>query len=302
MDIDPAELSITSALELIRAGEISAAVLNSACHDQIERVNPVINAFLRVGDREKREAATTSGALPVPVAVKDLIDVAGLRTTAGSPMFFGDKPAEEDACVVTKLRLSGAEIIGKTNTHEIALGVTGVNPHFGPVRNPHNLGRISGGSSSGSAAAVATGMAFAALGTDTGGSIRIPAALCGVVGLKPTLGRVSTRGVLPLSWNLDHVGPLTRSVKDAALLLQVMAGYDALDPACADVTVDDYGVHLEEGIRDWRVAVGVGEYIETADPVILKAVDEAAQALKSNGAKIGKMDLSWIIDLAHANA
>jgi aspartyl-tRNA(Asn)/glutamyl-tRNA(Gln) amidotransferase subunit A len=203
---------------------------------------------------------------------------------------------------VKKLRLAGAEIIGKTNTHEIALGVTGVNPHFGPVRNPHNLERITGGSSSGSAAAVAAGMAFAALGTDTGGSIRIPAALCGVVGLKPTHGRISTSGVLPLSWNLDHVGPLTRSVRDAALLLRVLAGYDASDPASADVPVEDYCIHLDEGIKGWRIAVAVGEYIETADPVVSKAVDEAARALRSNGAKVERTDFSWISDLAHANA
>jgi len=302
VDIDPAELTIASALELIRAGEISPASLSSACHRQIERLNPTINAFLRVENEEKQDTASTSGALPVPVAVKDLFDIAGQPTTAGSPKFFGNKPAEADACVVKKLRLAGAEIIGKTNTHEIALGVTGVNPHFGPVRNPHNLERITGGSSSGSAAAVAAGMAFAALGTDTGGSIRIPAALCGVVGLKPTLGRISTSGVLPLSWNLDHVGPLTRSVRDAALLLWVLAGYDASDPASADVPVEDYQIHLDEGIRGWRIAVASGEYIETADPDVLKAVNEAAWALRSNGAKIETMDFSWISDLAHANA
>ena len=138
-------------------------------------------------------------------------------------------------------------ILGKTNTHEIALGVTGVNPHYGAVKNPWDLPRITGGSSSGSAAAVASGMCLAAIGTDTGGSIRIPAALCGVVGLKPTYGRVSTRGVIPLSWNLDHVGPLTRTVRDAALMLSVMAGFDPHDPRSVNIPVDDYLGHLEAG-------------------------------------------------------
>jgi aspartyl-tRNA(Asn)/glutamyl-tRNA(Gln) amidotransferase subunit A len=303
MDIDPAELTISSALARIRAGEISAASLTSACRAQIERLNPAINAYVCVaGDETQATGPASSGALPVPVAVKDLIDVAGLPTTAGAPKFFGGQPAETDAFVIEKLRLAGAVILGKTNTHEIALGVTGVNPHFGPVRNPHDLRRVTGGSSSGSAAAVAAGMCLAALGTDTGGSIRIPASLCGVVGLKPTYGRVSTRGVLPLSWNLDHVGPLTRSVRDAALMLQVLAGYDPLDPASADAPVDDYLIRLEAGVAGWRVAVAAGEYVEAADPEVLAAVGEAARVFKDNGAQVEKVDFSWLSDLAHANA
>jgi len=164
------------------------------------------------------------GALAgIPIAVKDLYDTQGIRTTAGTP-FFDDHVPTQDAVVVKKMKDAGALILGKTNTHEVALGVTNVNPHYGACRNPWDTARISGGSSGGSAAAVAAGMCLAALGTDTGGSIRIPASLCGVVGLKPTYGRSSLHGVFPLSWNLDHAGPLARSVRDAALLLQVMAG------------------------------------------------------------------------------
>ncbi len=231
-----------------------------------------------------------------------MIDVAEYPTTAGSPKFFGDVPASTDALVIQRLRQAGTTTVGKTNTHEIALGVTGVNPHLGPVRNPHDLARVTGGSSSGSAAAVATGMCLAALGTDTGGSIRIPAALCGVVGLKPTRGRVSTRGVIPLSWNLDHVGPLTRSVRDAALMLQVMAGYDDSDPASVNVPVDDYLVHLEDGVAGWRVALAVGEYFENDDPKVLESVHAAAKVFGDLGATVSKVDLSFLVDAAHANA
>jgi aspartyl-tRNA(Asn)/glutamyl-tRNA(Gln) amidotransferase subunit A len=260
----------------------------------------VINAFIRIA--EDPGNGSGEGSLPVPVAVKDLIDVAEYPTTAGSPKFFGDIPAMSDAVVVQRLRQAGITIIGKTNTHEIALGVTGVNPHLGLVRNPHDLTRVTGGSSSGSAAAVATGMCLAALGTDTGGSIRIPASLCGVVGLKPTRGRVSTRGVIPLSWNLDHVGPLTRSVRDAALMLQVMAGYDEFDPASANVPVDDYLFHLDKGVKGWRVALAVGEYFENDDPKILEAVQSAAQVFSDLGAEVLKVDMSFLVDAAHANA
>jgi aspartyl-tRNA(Asn)/glutamyl-tRNA(Gln) amidotransferase subunit A len=144
-------------------------------------------------------------------------------------------------------------------------------------------------------------MCLAALGTDTGGSIRIPAALCGVVGLKPTYGRVSVRGVVPLSWNLDHVGPLTHTVRDAALMLAVLAGFDLHDPASADVPVDDYLVHLEDGVRGWRVALAAGEYVEVSDPEVGAGVQAAAQVFNDLGAQVEKMDLSWIADLALAN-
>ena len=220
-------LTIEQALGLMRTGKLSAAKLAEDCLKRIEKLNPALNAFITVSDRQPvpgvQSASTTlpvfaSALHGIPIAVKDLFDTAGMRTTAGSKFLTNNIP-EADAFVVEKLKQAGAFIIGKTNTHEIALGVTGDNPHFGTARNPWDTTRIPGGSSSGSAIAVATGMAFAALGTDTGGSIRIPASLCGVVGFKPTYGRVSLRGVLPLSWNLDHAGPITSCVQDAALML-----------------------------------------------------------------------------------
>ena len=171
-----------------------------------------------------------------------------------------------------------------------------------PLKNPWDLTRITGGSSSGSAAAVATGMCLAALGTDTGGSTRIPASLCGVVGLKPTFGRVSTRGVVPLSWNLDHVGALVRTVRDTAILLQVMAGFDPHDPVSVDVPTSDYLAALEIGVGNLHIALAVGEYVEASDPDVLSALDGAAGVFKDLGALVEKVDMSWISELALANS
>jgi aspartyl-tRNA(Asn)/glutamyl-tRNA(Gln) amidotransferase subunit A len=313
MDLDPAALTISSALAALRAGELTAEGLAEACFRQIERFDPLINAFLTPAPEQAALAALRADSLfahssngfrapllGIPIAAKDLFETAGLRTTGGSK-FFADHLPAEDAEAIRRIKAAGAVLLGKTNTHEIALGVTGVNPHYGAVKNPWDLSRISGGSSSGSAAAVAAGMALAALGTDTGGSIRIPASLCGVVGLKPTYGRVSLRGVMPLSWTLDHVGPLTRTVRDAALLLQVLAGFDPHDPASVDVPVDDYLLHIEGGIRGWRVALAVGEYVEACEPAIWQGVQEAAQCLRDLGAQVQPVDMSWLADLALAN-
>ncbi|HSK89116.1 MAG TPA: amidase, partial [Anaerolineales bacterium] len=203
--------------------------------------------------------------------------------------------------VVEKLKQAGAILMGKTNTHEIALGITGNNPHYGTARNPWDITRIPGGSSSGSAIAVATSMSLGALGSDTGGSIRIPASLCGIVGFKPTFGRVSLRGVFPLSWNLDHVGPLTRSVRDAALMLQIMAIYDPLDPASVKMLTGDYLGHLSDDVKGRKIALGTGDFIEAADPEILKAVREAAKIFESLGCKVQEVDVSWLKEAALAN-
>ncbi len=294
--MDITSLTISTARAGIQSGQFTGDELTSACLRQIERLNPTINAFITICDdviasrfmakqfpaiqetataRNPRLAVTLAG---IPLAVKDLYETARVRTTAGTP-FFKDYIPEKDAFVVEKLKNAGATILGKTNTHEIALGLTGVNPHFGAVRNPWDTSRITGGSSSGSAAAVAAGMCLAALGTDTGGSIRVPASLCGVVGLKPTYGRVSLRGIFPLSWNLDHSGPLTKTVEDAALLLQVLAGYDELDPACADVPVDDYLSGLGNGVVGWKIALATGAYVADADAEVLGALEQARRRL-----------------------
>ena len=302
-------LTIEDALTKLRKGDLTAASLAEACSRQIERLNPELNAFITPLDpQEAAQAQLPSDGKPlsnalrgIPVAVKDLFDTAGIRTTVGSK-FFAENIPETDAFVVEKLREAGALILGKTNTHEIALGVTGNNPHYGTARNPWDKTRIPGGSSSGSAIAVATGMAIAALGTDTGGSIRIPASLCGVVGFKPTFGRVSMRGVFPLSWNLDHVGPLTTCVKDAALMLQVISVYDPLDPASIRMLTGDYLGHLVDDMGGRKIALGVGEFIESAEPEVLNAVRDAAKVFAEKlGCKVQEVNVSWMRDAALAN-
>lgn len=314
MSIDSVSLNISSASASLRAREFTALSLVEACLRQIELHNPLLNAFITVTPELAVQSAMAADSiislqpgnlddlalLGIPVGLKDLFDTAGIRTTGGS-RFFADHIPQEDAVAVTKLKFAGASIIGKTNTHEIALGVTGVNPHYGAVKNPWNPEHIAGGSSSGSAVGVASGMCLAALGTDTGGSIRIPASLCGLVGLKPSYGRISTRGVLPLSWNLDHVGMLTHTVRDAALLLKALAGFDAHDPASMDLPMEEYASHLEAGIKNMRVALAVGEYVEACDAGVWAGVQEAGQAIKALGAQVEKEDLSWLYDLALAN-
>lgn len=301
-------LTISDALAAIREGKISARELVDACSRQIERLNPKLNAFITVIDPEEAlkaqlpesDAPASNSLRGIPLVVKDLFDVAGNRTTIGSK-FFADNIAEQDGFVVEKLKEAGAIILGKTNTHEIALGITGNNPHYGTARNPWDTTRIPGGSSSGSAIAVATGMALGALGTDTGGSIRIPASLCSVVGFKPTFGRVSLRGVFPLSWNLDHAGPLTKSVRDAALLLQIIAVYDPLDPASIKMLTGDYLGHLKDDVKGRKIALGIGEFIETSDPEVLQAVRDAAKIFESLGCKVQEEDVSWLKEAALAN-
>ena len=303
-----APLTLTWALESLHAGDVTAQDLAEACSRQIQRLNSQLNAFITVIDvpsaLEAQLPATvhpvTSALRGIPIALKDLFDTVGIRTTAGSK-FFSDHVPDADAFVVEKIKQAGAIIVGKTNTHEIALGVTGNNPHYGTAHNPWDFNRIPGGSSSGSAIAVATGMALGALGTDTGGSIRIPASLCGVVGFKPTYGRVSLRGVFPLSWNLDHVGPLTKCVKDAALMLQVISAYDPVDPASQKMLTGDYLGHLVDDMEGRKIALGVGHYIDGADLEVVAAVCEAAKVFEAMGCKVQEVNVDWMRDAALAN-
>ncbi|MBN2148681.1 MAG: amidase, partial [Anaerolineales bacterium] len=235
--------------------------------------------------------------------LKDLFETQGLRTTAGSS-FFANLVPEADAVVVQRLKEAGAVLLGKTNMHEIALGITNENPHYGDCCNPWDLRRVAGGSSGGNAVALAAGLCLGAFGSDTGGSIRIPAALCGVVGLKPTYGRASLRGVIPLSWNLDHAGPMARCVRDAALLLQCIAGYDALDPASLDVPVDDYLREIEDGVRGWRIALASDDYFtkpDVVDPAALEAVRAAAALFAQLGATVEEVAFPNARDAALAN-
>jgi aspartyl-tRNA(Asn)/glutamyl-tRNA(Gln) amidotransferase subunit A len=316
-------LSIHEALQQMRDGTLSPQALTEACSRQIERLNPKLNAFITVCNVTASDAGRVGGGsryglrptrpsppyrdhVPamtlnnIPFAIKDLFETKGIRTTAGS-LFFKDYIPSEDAAVIQKLKAAGAVIMGKTNTHEIALGVTTNNPHFGATRNPWDITRIPGGSSGGSAVAVAAGMSLAALGTDTGGSIRIPASLCGVVGLKPTYGRVSLRGVFPLSWNLDHAGPITRTVKDAALVLQIIAGYDANDPSSINMLLGDYLNHLENEIKGKKFALAVGSYVEDSDAEVISALYETVQVFTSLGAKVEKVETDFLREAALAN-
>lgn len=298
---EPNFLTIYEAIRLIKDRKLPPNSPIEACSRQIERLNPSLNAFVTVTQPAVVDDRTPAGELTgIPIAVKDLFETKDVRTTAGS-LFFKDYVPTKDAAAVQKIRDAGAVIMGKTNTHEIALGVTTVNPHYGITRNPWDKTRIPGGSSGGSAVAVAAGMSLAALGSDTGGSIRIPASLCGVVGLKPTFGRVSTRGVFPLSWNLDHIGPLTRSVRDAGLILQVIAGYDAEDPFCVNRPVDNYLAHIDDDIEGLRIALAVGSFIEEADIEVLEAVRQAGKIFEKLGAKVGLEDVSFLRQAAQAN-
>jgi aspartyl-tRNA(Asn)/glutamyl-tRNA(Gln) amidotransferase subunit A len=221
----------------------------------------------------------------IPIAIKDLIDTAGTRTTAASGLYQNRVPTE-DAEVVRRLRLAGAVILGKNNLHEFAYGGSSLVSFFGDVHNPWNIGHIAGGSSGGSAAAVAAGLCYAAIGTDTAGSIREPAALCGCVGIKPTYGRVSARGVIPLSWSLDHVGPMAATVGDAAVLLQAIAGYDPLDVCSADVPVSDYVPGLRDGAKTLRVGIPRPHFYDDLDDEVRAAVEQALVVIGTQVAEI----------------
>ena len=238
-------LTLAEAAEQVKQGRISPVELTKACLSQIEQYNPVLNAFITVtaesalseaaeAEREIQSGHWRGPLHGIPVGLKDIIDQKDVPTTAASAVL-KDTIAVEDAEVTRRLREAGAVLIGKLNLHEFAYGGSGIISYFGPVRNPWDTTRITGGSSSGSAAAVAAGMCFAALGTDTAGSIRLPAAYCGIVGLKPSFGLVSRRGVFPLALSFDHVGPMTRTVEDAAIVLDAIAGYDPADPGSRPV-------------------------------------------------------------------
>ncbi len=294
-------LSLSDAASRIARHEVSPLELTRACLERIERLNPRLNCFITVTAEEALRCAREADAEiqkggyrgplhGIPIALKDLFETRGVRTTAGSKFFAGYIP-DQDAVVVEKLKAAGAIVLGKLNMHEIALGVTNVNPHFGACRNPWDLERISGGSSGGSAVALAAGLCFGALGSDTGGSIRIPSSLCGITGLKPTYGRASLRGVIPLSWSLDHAGPMARSAADAALLLQAIAGYDPQDPVSADVPVPEFlgagGPAAAPGrLENWRVILASDEYFSITNPEVLSAVQEAGRVLESLGARV----------------
>jgi len=288
--------TITEAAPLIRARRLSPVDLTEAALAAIEKDNWRLKAFLTVTAESAREAAHRAteeirrgryrGPLHgIPISLKDLFWTRGVRTTAGSRILRDFVP-RADAPVVVRLKNAGAVILGKTALHEWAYGVTNNNPHFGPTRNPHDPERIPGGSSGGSAVAVATGMGFASIGTDTGGSVRIPASLCGVVGLKPTFGLIPVRGVIPLAPSFDHVGPLARSVEDAALLFEVLSGKHIGD--------------FSKGVRGLRIGIPEKFFYDCLNPEVEGAVREALRRLEARGARLKTVEVPLVGELIPA--
>lgn len=294
-------LTIRQGSDLIRSGELSPIELTEACLMRIDALNASLNAFITIARDTALEAAREletelrggnwRGPLHgIPVALKDNIDTAGILTTAGSALFADRAPAE-DAYVVERLKKAGAIVIGKLNLHEFALGGTSAINHVGPVHNPWALDHHPGGSSGGNAAAIAADLCLGSLGTDTGGSIRIPASYCGTVGLKPTYGRVSNRGVIPNSWTFDTVGPMCKTVEDAALMLSVIAGYDELDPSSVDEPVPDYGRAIGARVSNLRLGVPRNPFFEDLEPEVAEAVGAALAVLRALTAEVRELEI-----------
>ncbi len=306
--MDEAELvfaSIEQVAALFARQKLSPVELLQMFLRRIERLNPQLNAYVsvtveqaltRARRLEKEIRQRHRGPLHgILVSLKDNIWTRGVRTTAGAKILSDFIPGE-DATVVHRLRRAGAIVLGKTNLHEFAYGVTTNNPHFGPTRNPWDTTRIPGGSSGGSAAAVAAGLCFASLGSDTGGSIRIPAALCGIVGLKPTFGRVSCHGVVPLCPSFDHVGLLARTVADAAILLGGVAGHDRLDGTTARRLVPDYRSGLRRPLRKFRLGRPREYFWEKLDAEVRRAVEAASLSFERCGAVVEEISLPHIAE------
>jgi aspartyl-tRNA(Asn)/glutamyl-tRNA(Gln) amidotransferase subunit A len=287
---DLARMTLRQAGDAIRAKRVSSLELTEACLRRIDTYQRGLNAFITVAhDRARAQARAMDAELRagrsrgplhgVPIALKDNIDTAGIATTAASALL-ADRIPTEDAEVVRRLLAAGAVILGKTNLDEFAAGGTTTATYYGPTHNPWRADRVAGGSSGGSGAAVAAELCFGALGTDTGGSIRIPSAWCGIVGMKPTYGRVSIRGVIPFIPTRDHVGPMARSVEDAALLLQAIAGYDAADLTSEDQPVPDFLAGMQAPVAGLRLGIPRAHHFDKLDPEIAAAVDAALAVLR----------------------
>jgi aspartyl-tRNA(Asn)/glutamyl-tRNA(Gln) amidotransferase subunit A len=301
---DLLDLSIAELAPLLRDGTASPVEVTHATLDRIAKVDGHLNSFIAVtadqaiaaARRAEAEIAAGGWRGPlhgVPIALKDLFNTAGVVTTNGSRIFKDTVPAA-DAVVTAKLTQAGAVIVGKNNMHEFAFGSTTNNPHFGPCRNAWNQEHIPGGSSGGSGAAVAARLCFMSMGSDTGGSVRSPACLNGIVGHKPTYGLVSRRGVFPLSWSLDHAGPLARTVRDAALTLQVIAGHDPADPSSASSPIPDYSAALDGDVRGLRVGVPREYFFARASEEVETHVRAAIRTLEGLGATIVEVSLPHV--------
>ncbi len=294
-----AYLTIAEAGARFRTGELSPVALTQNLLERIERTQPVLRAFITLTADlalQQAQVATQQIAqgdprplLGIPLAYKDIYMTAGIRTTGGSALYEQWVPTTT-ATPVAKLQQAGAILMGKLSTHEFALGLSTEDHPFPPARNPWNPEHIPGGSSSGSGVSAAAGLVLGALGSDTGGSIRHPAAVCGIAGIKPTYGRCSRYGVLPLAWSLDHTGPMARTCPDLALLLTAMSGYDPQDPGSAQRPAEDFSLGLDQGIRGLRIGV-LRSWYETADAPVITAVDQAAQVLQSLGAEVREVEI-----------
>ena len=294
-------LTISELAPKIRAKAVSPVEVIEAALDRADRLQPKLNSFITLLHEQAMSAAKEQemalgrgeylGPLQgIPIGIKDNLATAGIRTTVGSKVLADNIP-EEDAYVVRKCKAAGAIILGKENLEEFAAGATSNNPHYGPVHNPWALDHIPGGSSGGGGANVAAGVTFASLGTDLGGSVRLPATFCGVVGLKQTFGRVSQRGLLVTSFNGDHIGPMTRSVEDSALVLQAIAGHDPLDPTTVPVPVPDYLEQMDRGLSGLKMGIPSNYFFELVDPEVEESVRKAISVLEEQGAEFKEVSL-----------
>ena len=294
-DSDLLTLTISELAPRIKAKEISPVELTEAALAQADRLQPKLNSFITLlHDQARSQAKEQEAALMrgehrgplhgIPIGIKDNIATAHIKTTVGSKVL-ADHVPDEDALVVTRMKEAGAIILGKENLEEFAAGPTSNNLHYGAVHNPWNLDHIPGGSSGGGGANVAAGVTFASLGTDLGGSVRGPANFCGVVGMKQTYGRVSQRGLQVTSFNGDHIGPMTRTVTDSAIVLQALAGHDPLDPSTVPVPVPDYTAQIGKGVRGLRMGIPSNYYFEDLDPEVQEAVGRCMAALEELGAE-----------------
>jgi aspartyl-tRNA(Asn)/glutamyl-tRNA(Gln) amidotransferase subunit A len=296
-------LTITQAAAGLRRMDFSPVDLTTACLQRIEAIDGKLHSFLTLtGELALRQAKQAEQELfsgqdrgvlqGIPIALKDLYATRGIRTTCHSAVL-QDWTPDYDATTVTKLQAAGAVFLGKLGMHEFAFGGPSVDAPFPAVRNPWNTAHIPGGSSSGSGTAVAGGLCYGALGSDTGGSIRTPSAHCGIVGIKATYGRVSRHGVVPLSWSLDHAGPMARSVEDSALLLQAIAGYDARDPASLELPVPDFRAQMKDGVKGLRIGVPRANWFDESkgtDPETETVFNNALKLLESLGATVIEID------------
>ena len=300
-DSDLCQLTISELAPKIKAREISPVELTEAALARADRLQPTLNSFITIlHDQARSQAKEQEEALMrgeyrgplhgIPVGIKDNIAIAGIRCTVGSKVLADHVPAE-DALVVTRCKEAGAIILGKENLEEFAAGPTSNNLHYGAVHNPWNLDHIPGGSSGGGGANVASCVTYASLGSDLGGSVRGPANFCGVVGLKQTFGRVSQRGLMVTSFNGDHIGPMTRSVSDCALMLQVIAGYDPLDPSTVPVPVPDFSEYLGQSLSGLKMGIPTNYYFDMLDPEVEAAVRKAIDTLVELGAEVRDVSL-----------